>query len=257
MCTIHTTIQVVFPQCAPVILKHWVESDGSKFVKITKSDTAVIRLLTGHGVGTSRSLARSDIIESLITLRNTKSDELLKESMSATSRAADDLGQQTEHPRLQAKRMRRAYDALPEVVEIEAPAFKDVGSIHMNVLRQRPDQPLWVELTPENLDYLRSYVTAQIDDGSVKMQVPGANRPEDAEVSPATGVVWAEKRSRFRVRYKEDGEKHTKDFNQSSLAIAFARSKRQSEQLADQSAMPLQDGLAIEQAIDALTDGSF
>ena len=98
MCTIHTTVSVVFPECNPVILKHLVECDGSKFVKITKSDAAIVRLLTGHGVGASRSLARSDIVESLIALRNSKSEELLKESMSVVSDAAEDLGQQAEHP---------------------------------------------------------------------------------------------------------------------------------------------------------------
>ena len=259
MCTINTTISVVFPECKPVILKDYLECDGSKFIKITKSDSAVVRLLTGHGVGVSRNLARSDIIESLITLRNSKSDELLKESMSGGSGATDDLGKQVEQPRLYAKRMKRAASALPEVLEIRAPAFKDVESVNMNFLRQRPDQPLWVELTPENLDYLRAYVSAQIEDGSVKIEPHGAARPEDAETARAPGLVWSTNRLRFRVRYTDDdGEKHTKDFKESPLAMAFARSVRQSEQLplqdglaADQSdQLPLQDGLAADQAID-------
>ena len=105
---------------------------------------------------------------------------------------------------------------------------------------------------------MRAYVTAQIEDGSVKMPIAGADRPDDAEGSPAAGVVWSDARSRWRVRYTdENGEKHTKDFKHSDEAVAFARSKRQSEPLAGQHAMPLQDGQSVDHTVNVLTDASF
>lgn len=242
MCTIQETIDVVFPEYAPVRIKHWVEVDGNKFIKIVKSDGSVVRLLTGHSVGASRALARTDIVEALISLRNTRVDELVKASLPESNLAARDLGVGPEHPRHTAKRMRRYAGQLPEVIEIEAPACKDVSSVKMNVLRQRPDQPLWVELVPENLDYLRAYVCAQIEAGDVKQPAPGENRAEGVPSSPAPGVVFARDRNAYRTRFKdEDGSRHTKDFKQQSLAVAFARGGA-SALLAGEAAMPLQNG---------------
>ncbi len=251
MCTIQESIDVHFPDCTPVRIKHWVEVEGNKYVKIAKSDASMVRLLTGQGVGASRALARTNIVETLISLRNSMSEELLRASLPEASKAEEDLGMVADDPRHLAKRRRRLAGALPDVLEIEAPALGDIASIRMNVLRQRPDQPLWVELVPENLDYLRAYVLSQIEAGDVKQPAPGESRSSDAPKSPAPGVIWATDRSSFRARYKDtDGDKKTKDFKQSSLAIAFMRGSPPALP-AGEPAVPLQDGDAENTQIDA------
>ena len=246
-----------FPACPPVQIKHWIEVDGNKFVKIAKSDCSVVRLLTGQGVGSYRALARTDIVECLIARRNAKLDELLNESLHDTHQAQEDLGVEVENPRHKSKRMRRYAGALPEIVEIEAPGLEGLQPIQMNVLRQRPDQPLWVELVPENLDYLRAYVLAQINAGNVKQPAPGENRSENEPKPPASGVIWARDRDAFRARFKDEtGTRRTKDFKQSSLAAAF-RMGVQPALAAGEAAMPLQNGDGIEGRFDASVEGGF
>ena len=83
MCTIQDTVQVTFGDDPPIVIKSesWTEVDGLRFLRLAKSECYVTRLLTGKAVSKCRSLARTDILEQLIAIRNEQSDELLRSSM--------------------------------------------------------------------------------------------------------------------------------------------------------------------------------
>ena len=238
MCTIQTTVQVTFPDgCPPVHVKAWIEVEGSKFIRLKKSDSRVVRLLTGSGVGTSRALAKTNIIESIIDARNEKAEQLMRETMPQQNAAAEELGGVQESKYQQAKRAKRLAASLPSVIEVDAPSFEHIEGISLNVLLQPNDQTLWVEMIEENLDFLRAVCIAQIESGTVKQPMPGQDRAEHVPRSPAPGVVWASDRASFRARYKDDdGEMHTRDFKQSTLAVAFMRAARNGEPLPLQAA---------------------
>ena len=196
-------------------------------MKVIKSDPAVVRLMTGYGVGEPRALARTDIIETLIERRNAKRAEMLS-SASADAPEVPDLGINNENQlaeRARKKRSRRLDAVLPDVVCIDGPSFEEVEGRSINILLQKPDQPLWLEVKPETIDYIREYATAQIASGSVKQPAPGEHREAESKVeAPCSNVIWAVDRKSYRARYKdEDGNRHTKDFKQASLAEAFMR----------------------------------
>ena len=175
--------------------------------------------MTGHGVGSERALAHTSIIEDITKIRNQKHDQRLQRSAVAEADALgavpDDLG--LDAP-LAPKRMRSSLAvALPDVIEIQAPAVEGVEALPMLVLKGASKQALWVELTTANVDYLCACVSAHIAKGDVKQPAPGQQRPVDEKVAaPAAGVVWAVDRCAFRARFIENGKPKSKDFRPTS-----------------------------------------
>ena len=226
MCSISDVVQVTFPDAAPIVLRNFERRGDAKFLKLAKSDPTVVRLITGHGVGEARMLAKTNIIEQLVVARNNKRQELLDGFAAATGAAgAEDLGVDDDEP-LPKKKPRRFDAQLPEIISIIGPSVEGVAGRSMNVLMARPEQALWVEISCANFDYIRDVATCQIESGAVQVAAPGANRgAEDRVPKPCRNVVWAYDRKSFRARFKdEEGARHTKDFKQASLAEAFMRS---------------------------------
>ena len=93
MCSITDVVQVTFPDAAPIVLRNIERRGDARFYKLIKSDPMVVRLITGHGIGEARMLAKTDIIEQLVAARNNKRQELLDGFAAAAGAAGvEDLG---------------------------------------------------------------------------------------------------------------------------------------------------------------------
>ena len=208
------TVQAPWLHGRGVTLQSWVQVGDAKFLKVTKADPSVVRLLTGHGIGDSRQLARTDLIEKMMAKREEKREQLLADAVNSIELPAkDDLGLDAPLPK-----RRRLAGAMPEIVSIVAPGHLTMCGIECRVLLgAHPLSPLMVEITESNLNYMRDFVKSQIDEGKTHVERPGAAVPqEDKVVSPASGVMWAWDRGAFRAKYKsEDGKFHWKDFRPS------------------------------------------
>ena len=217
MAIVHETISVSAPWLGDgrqsVVLNSWIQKVDSKYFKVSKSDPGIVRLLTGHGVGATRQLAHTNIVELLMKEREAQRDALTERiELDGANAPIEDLGLDTPC----AKRRKGASKgALPEIVSIVGPSFGDVAGIPMKVIMSEfPLQPLYVELLPDNVEYMHAFAIAQIDAGLVHRKAPGIEKPpEDKVPSPAKGVVWVWDRNCFRARYKDaDGANRTKDF---------------------------------------------
>jgi len=147
-----------------VILSAVKMVDNHRFFKVAKSDGHIVKLLTGRGVGQARQLRFTDVIEDLILARNAKWFEVMNKDPTAS----DDLGLD-EAPRPKRMKLR---GPMPETFVIDGPGFGDVQSAKVRVVAACCNA-LWLELTAENVDYLRALVGAQIADGVIRTKNKG------------------------------------------------------------------------------------
>ena len=177
MTTISTAAMVVVPGMRTAVTLTDIKTvDRKIFFKLGKANPHVVRLLTGHAVGENRKLCNTDIVETLVTLRNSKYDELAAEHNLRLA-AKEDLGIDR-HAHQRVKRIKMSNDILPKTMVIEAPPYGDVQGIDMTVMTGFSGS-VWVELVPETVDYLRSVVDAQLASGSIKRS--SAKNSETAE----------------------------------------------------------------------------
>ena len=251
MATIGEAMCVSIDGLAGTFFLHPIRRVGEhRFFKICKGDHKISRLLFGRSTSNERPLTPTGIVETLIKMRNEKRTQLVD--------AMDDesQGQAQENLGLDAgcvikKRKMVHDDVLPETVTIDAPAVGDVSSMSMVLLMGPHTSPLWLEATPENIDYMRACVAQQsmhketssaesivdsaISEASSESQPKADDLPscesESHGVVSCPGISWVKSRGAFRVRFKDDGNRKWKDFRASSMdaqdigdALEMARS---------------------------------
>lgn len=188
-----------------VDIREVMEVSGRKFIKVTKSNPRIERLLTGKAAGQHRQLTRTTIVETLTALRNAKREEFV--AMDTSGHAKEDLGlyEETEQT---VKRSKVSAALVPQYSDIVAPQVGIVAGLPMAVLLSQPHTALWVEATQENVEYLFNVVSEQlkapIGDRTDGMMVCNSGLPK--------GVVWCPSRQAYRYRYMEGNQKKTKDF---------------------------------------------
>ena len=144
----------------PMMLDGAVEVEGKFFIKLPKADAKTIKFLTGKGVGRSRLLTGTTIIETLIKLRNERYTTLCSEADKAQcGEAADDLGLDAPD----AKRLRHMNAVVPQTLQITCPAIEGVDSVDICVLAANGQSPLAIEIDPAAIDYLHDVVERQLD----------------------------------------------------------------------------------------------
>ena len=224
MSAVRDSITITTPELpGGVTFLEWREVANRRYLKVSKCDSKIVRLLTNHGNGTERALAGTSIIEDLLKLRNNRRQKLLEANReseeAAAGKPADDLGLD-EMP--MSKRPRAALQAaLPDAVDVQTPQIESVQSISMSVLLPATTA-LWMEMTGENIDYLRAVVKIQMSEGSIhrsRCREQGVDSAVVAPSAPSTHVVWAWDRGSFRARVKsDDGRVKHKDFRPESTA---------------------------------------
>ena len=222
----------------PVIVPETRSVDGAEFIKVAKADRVLERVLcSGRSSSESRRLSRTDLANSW-------------------EEGKEDLG--LDAPK--SKRARQSSVTLPPVIEIRGPTAGSVIGIPLKVLPDAATKPLWVELTPANLEYLIAVVAVQRESGEIKRQHPRSlvGDEERVDSTGAPGVSYSYSRSAVRATAKGDaGQSVTRYFKVvpgSTLQDKQAEASAWLSQASSSSAAPLCDGNA-EADMPALMDG--
>jgi hypothetical protein len=176
----------------PVILRNTCEVEGMTFVKLAKTDQRIARLLLGRSSAGERPLAKTDILESLIALRNEHTNGL----QAAARAPVEDLG--LDEPQPASKKHKIDKSTFPLYIEIQGPAVEGVDAMAIKVLPEVGHAALWAELTPEVMDYLAKVAQHQIQTSSR----PKVER--QSKTSGVKGMSFAASRGQYRAR-REDG----------------------------------------------------
>lgn len=179
----------------PVILRKFKEIDGDTFVLVAKSDRAIGRLFMGKSTPNERSLAKTDIIETLIARRNEK-------TMSAiTPAAAEDLGIDDQQPPM--KRTKIDKSLFPSFVEIKGPTVASIEGICMKVLPEiSTKSPLWVEITSTVVEYIAQVVQHQVQTSD------RSTRERKVKEEGADGITYEHRRDAWRARRSDGSQKY-------------------------------------------------
>jgi hypothetical protein len=178
-----------------VIITEFTEAMGKTFIPLVKQNHATERLL-GFRSGKSRPLAATNIIETVIQLRNELYANFCKPIV------ADTLD--IDIPVSKKKPVLKPRADMPLYAPVDAPTIDDIEGIAINVLMGGPKTKLYVELDDEVLSYLQKVAQVQAATGDIRRSRPGAtgDRPSPS----GKGVSFCYKgrqRNCYRVRWKE------------------------------------------------------
>lgn len=192
----------------PFQLSTWLEINGFKFIRCVKTDPKLHRLIMGEAPGKKRTLTATSVVEDIRALRNAAVEAETRKIAAAPGDGKEDLGIDEEEP-LPSKKMRVLNAALPRMINIEVPGVAGHPPMMMRVATGLPSDSLWVELSAENINYLRAAVEAQLDTGSASARA--------IPQSSSAGVHWVKSKASWRVRFtNEEGAERAKMFKASA-----------------------------------------
>ena len=191
-----------------VVLNELVEADGKFFAKVYKGCNKMARILSGSSISKERALSNTDILETLMRLLSQTHAELCQASLNQQDGRDEDLGLDAAPP---TKRLKQVAPVLPPTMEIVTPNVGDCKSVNMTMITASGSNPLLVEVTEDNINYLHMACKEQLD-----------NKPMPEELADSTnrprGITWVESRAAFRVSYKEGDKKRQKYFKPDSAS---------------------------------------
>ena len=162
---------------------HVVDIDGAKFLRLSKTDTAVRRLLTlqacagsaktAHASNAFAMIPASDVLERLRHARGSMVMELC--GVPASKRYAN-----RQHTWMHQKRFTSAVRKLPSATGLPTPFVADgVQSVTMRVVGQLVGNCV-MELTTANLQWVMSAIAAQQSSGDASGRAYLKRRNDDA-----------------------------------------------------------------------------
>ena len=184
--------------------------DERMYFNLKKSDYSVAKLLTHRIRGNDADdgdkkykplteIFKTGIIEEILTLKN----DLFENSVFKDDKP-------TGQPRYTSKKVRPLVIMAPDTGVINAPSVGSVGGIPIRVVINSPGAPLLIELSDENLTYLRDVSELQITRGDAeppkrrRVTVPESDR---VEVPGQPGVSYSYVRQAFRATVLDDNGK--------------------------------------------------
>ena len=176
----------------PVVLHDLIEADGKFFAKVIKGCNKMARISSGSSISKQRALSSTDILETLVQLRNRKHAELCKASLDKQAGREEDLGLDAAPP---AKRCKQVAPVLHPTMEILTPEVGPCKSIQMTVITASGTSPLLVEMNDANVDYLHEACKEQIENKPPPEEALDSARPR--------GVIWVESKGDFRINYRD------------------------------------------------------
>ena len=153
-----------------------VKHGDKSFLKVIKADRKLERLLLCQSdekkvKNMPRPLSHTNIIETLLQLRDAKYKELLAElEKNASPQKSTGLNEETDSI-ASRKTSQTILDHLPKFAAIDAPPLGGANGLKMQVVLEY-NAPLFVELTKSNFEYLQKAVAHQIEDGNTKRKHP-------------------------------------------------------------------------------------
>lgn len=185
--------------------------DGRPFFKVTKADPQLARLLVQNKYKPEhRPLARTDVIERIVRIRNAALHEFLVQPPDVEE-GKEDIG--IDGPR---KARKVAEVVLPESLIVRIPDVEGVLGIDMRIeLCTGRSWGLWAELTVENIEFLTKVVNRQIASGEIKHQHARERVGEDDRMDmtmESAGLTCAYTRNAIRAVQNVEGKQVTKFF---------------------------------------------
>jgi hypothetical protein len=196
--------------------------DGRPFFKVTKADPQLARLLVQKKYKPEhRPLARTDVIERIVRIRNAALHEFLIQSPDVEE-GKEDIG--IDGPR---KARKVAEVVLPESLIVRIPDVEGVRGIDMRIeLCTGRSWGLWAELTVENIEFLTKVVNRQIASGEIHHQ-HSRDRDDRMDMTmESAGLTCAYTRNAIRAVQNVEGKQVTKFFkigDDPSEAIGLAK----------------------------------
>jgi hypothetical protein len=190
---------------SPVVLApgHVQNVGDITFINLKKSDQLVCRLLAGECVSGTRQLTNTDIVEKLVDRRNKAYNMVAEQSETG---GKEDLG--LDEPA--TKKRRTTVEAMPLTIDIDAPSCSMHVLHRMKILLSKPGSSLWVELTAENVQYLRDFVAEQRSEANAP-QKEALPKLDDGRIrSDVKGVSFSYTHTSWRASAKQDGKVVTK-----------------------------------------------
>ena len=170
----------------PIILKHVEKVQGKTFAKLCKGDSCVRRLALSKCVDkpSSMSLGKALVFDELITLR----DAVVKVEQSKGAAAQEDA--EFESMELDApKKKRKEPDVeIPDFATVRGPSHGDVDGIDVTV-RLNKGKALWVDITPEFVEYLMDMVKSQVASRSIEPMLIRHGSPQGTTFMKERGLL--------------------------------------------------------------------
>ena len=210
-CTQHTSITVAAPWLSQAVsLTDLHEKENMFFMKVTKGDNKVARILSGSSIGKARKLSSTDFLATIQRIRNDEQLAVCKRiDEQQVQRAVEDLGMDIAP---NSKKLKTMTSVLPHTLTIRAPALENHDAVDMTVLTGSETSPLFVEVTSANIDYLHAAFVEQV-------ARPPASADTESQAKPR-GVHWCSNKQAYRVNYKSEGKLRQKYFRPESQADA-------------------------------------
>lgn len=194
----------------PLDLSSWNTVLGKRFVKLSKMDPKISRLLLGEAPAKKRALSDTSIVEDLVKLRNAAVDKaVLANHAASTARAEEDLGVGTSQTLPDAKRRKIIEESLPQVLVVDVPGVGGGDGRSMSVLTASGQTAVSIELVAENIDFLHMVAEAQLSNLSKAAT-------EQTEVNNVSGVWWYPQKKAWRVKFSVEGKLKYKFFKPSN-----------------------------------------
>lgn len=194
----------------PLDLSSWSTVLGKRFVKLSKMDPKISRLLLGEAPAKKRALSDTSIIEDLIKLRNAAVGKVvLANHGPSTARAEEDLGVGASPNLPDAKRRKIIEESLPRVIVVDVPGVGGVDGRSMSVLTASGQTSVSIELLAENIDFLHVVAEAQLS-------INSKDATEQTEAKDVSGIWWYPQKKAWRVKFVAEGKSKYKLFKPSN-----------------------------------------
>ena len=208
------------------ILINVVMAQGKMFMECKNKDRKFEALVVPRAMRqSSRPLARTSIIEDLVALR----DEIMASRLHTSVRALKERLSVRNFTRRKTKAEMEVHEG--EMCTVEGPSMGNVAGRSMQVLLTKLSNPLLLELTSENLAYLRDVCSHQIAKGEVHNQQPRERIREEVrapidETTRGTYTLYGQQKVIARKRTQGSNKVKTKTFQFHHQVREDARKRR-------------------------------
>ena len=174
------------------VLKDVKVVDGVTVFKVSKTDSAITRILCGTTYRLDKPMSKTTIVEQLQAIRNSAVDAIINPD------AADDLGLgDVDYKPISAKKRKAAALAVPRFIAIESPTVGSANDISMQVMTADRQGPLWLELSTTTLQYLVDVCRIQLSICTPKHE----SKPDSENVEELPkGISYDSKLCSYRAR---------------------------------------------------------
>ena len=185
----------------PIAFRSLEVVNGRKFFKLAKQDHVISRLLLGTSSSKTRRPAKTDVLEQLQMLRNTKIENIVTPP-ALDDLALDDIVEEAPQRKKQKTKVSMPVDA-PPIIEIVAPTIGSATEMKMNTLFRKKYEPIWLELTEAIIEYLVAAVDHQIVNESIDK-----SRVQHQVDQVGDGVTYETRRKAWRARRPNGQQKY-------------------------------------------------